>query len=378
MVKTQLVIIQPTPLCNLNCHYCYLPHRTQKHHITLSTLKQIGKVFFSSPFVADEITIVWHASEPLVLPINFYRQAFHFLEGQNTQGVQIQHSFQTNATLITQEWCDFIKQQQIQIGVSIDGPQPIHDAHRVDRAGRGTFARVMRGIELLQKNEIPFSVIAVITQQSLVAAEEIWRFFHELRPERLCLNPEEGEGSNSISSLQGEEAVRKYKHFLRRLFVLNTQADEPLKIREFENIHKIVMADTPFIKSQTNVPGAIFSFDCKGNISTFSPELLTLQHRDYGDFHFGNVFSSSLSELLRTAKFLATEKQIRSGIHHCLESCEYFMFCGGGSPSNKLSEHNTFEATETQTCRLRIQSTADVVLEHWEEKFLMNASSPVS
>ncbi len=179
MVKTHLVIIQPTPLCNINCDYCYLSQRSVKKRISIATLEQIGKVLFSSPFVRDSISIVWHAGEPLVLPITFYKEAFRCLQQQNVQEIPVTHSFQTNATLITQQWCDFFKQQQVQIGISLDGPQAIHDAHRKDWAGRGTFERVMEGVHLLQRNAIPFTVIAVITKQTLPYAEEFWHFFRD-------------------------------------------------------------------------------------------------------------------------------------------------------------------------------------------------------
>ena len=131
-MRTQLVVIQPTSLCNINCRYCYLPYRSVNKHISMGTLSQIFKRLFSSPFVADKLTIVWHAGEPLLLPPSFYEEAFHLTQQYNTQGVCVTHSFQTNGTRITQQWCDFFKKHNVQLGVSIDGPKSIHDANRVD------------------------------------------------------------------------------------------------------------------------------------------------------------------------------------------------------------------------------------------------------
>jgi uncharacterized protein len=370
MVETQLLIIQPTPLCNINCYYCYLPERTLKKQVAIQTIARIGEAFFTSPFVGESITIVWHAGEPLTLPIRFYEQALRCLQAQNTRGVQIEHYIQTNATLITQEWCDFFRRERIEIGVSLDGPQAIHDANRVDRGGTGTFERVMRGVHLLQQNEIPFSVIAVVTQHSLPLAEELWRFFAEIRPRRLCLNPEEMEGIHFTSSLYSEENIARYQSFLQEFLAWNMRADTPLDIREFEAIKERILFGEPWARSQTNVPGAIFSFDCEGNVSTFSPEMLTMVFPKYGTFHFGNVFTHTLEQVLASQKCLEVQAAIQRGVLRCLQTCEYFLFCGGGFPSNKLSEHQTFDASETHACRLRVKTTADVMLEYLERNMV--------
>src|ERR1700751_3369497 len=99
-MKTQLVVIQPTSLCNINCRYCYLPDRSVNKRISMETLSQIFKRLFSSPFVSDDLTIVWHAGEPLLLSPSFYDKAFQLMQQWNTQGVSITHSFQTNGTRI--------------------------------------------------------------------------------------------------------------------------------------------------------------------------------------------------------------------------------------------------------------------------------------
>jgi uncharacterized protein len=113
----------------------------------------------------------------------------------------------------------------------------------------------------------------------------------------------------------------------------------------------------------------IISFDCEGNISTFSPELLTMTHAAYSDFIFGNVFQNTLEDILKEPKFLGVHRQIQHGVLKCLQSCPYFMFCGGGNPSNKLSENGTFDSTETTTCRLRVKAATDATVEYLEQKF---------
>jgi uncharacterized protein len=327
----------------------------------------ISRRLFSSPFVSDAISIVWHAGEPLVLPIGFYQQAFQLIQQYNRKSVHVKHSFQTNATLITKEWCEFFKEQNVHIGVSLDGPQHIHDANRIDRAGKGTFERTMHGIKLLQENEIKFSVIMVVTKDSIEYPEEIWRFITSIHPIRVGLNIEESEGVNIHSSLDTEEAVEQYKKFFKRILELNAHSPGPLVIRESEALLRHIKTGSYLTRSQTNVPTAILSFDCEGNISTFSPELLTMTHPQYTNFVFGNVYENTLEETFQNEKFTEINNQIQEGVLKCQQTCNYFMFCGGGSPSNKLCENGTFDSTETRTCQLRVKAATDAMLEFLEE-----------
>jgi uncharacterized protein len=368
-MKTKLVVIQPTPFCNIHCRYCYLSHRSSTKRISLETLNLISRQLFSSPFISDAISIVWHAGEPLVLPVSFYRQAFQHIQQYNVNNIQVKHSFQTNATLITKEWCDFFKEQGIQVGVSLDGPQHMHDANRIDRAGRGTFERTMHGVKLLQENGIKFSAIMVITKDSIECPEEIWRFIAAIHPTRVGFNVEESEGINIRSSLHTEGAIEQYKKFFKRILELNAYASDPLIIRESETLLRHIKIGSDFTRSQTNVPTAILSFDCEGNISTFSPELLTMTDTQHINFVFGNVYKDALEEVFHNEKFTAINNQIQNGVLKCKQTCDYFMFCGGGSPSNKMCENGTFDSTETRACQLRVKAATDAMLEFLEEYY---------
>lgn len=373
-MKTQLVIIQPTSFCNINCSYCYLPHRAVTRRISAETLSQIFKVLFSSSFVSDKILFVWHAGEPLVLPIGFYEQAFQLQQKWNSNGVRITNAFQTNATLITQKWCHFFKAHNIHVGISLDGPRFMHDANRMDRESRGTFDRVLHSIELLRANRISYSAIAVITKDSLQHPDDFWQFFASLLPARLGLNPEETEGINERASLRTNEDIARYRQFFKRLLELNEQSSHPLPIREIENLMRHIRLGGSLLGSQTNISMAILSFDCNGNVSTFSPELLTMTHPAYGNFIFGNVFEGRLEDMYAHPKFLEVNEQIQQGVAKCQETCEYFAFCGGGSPSNKLYENGTFDSTETVACQLKVKATTDVLLEYLEGKYYIDPS----
>jgi uncharacterized protein len=114
---------------------------------------------------------------------------------------------------------------------------------------------------------------------------------------------------------------------------------------------------------------SILNFDHQGNISTYSPELLTMTDPHYGDFILANVFDKPLSDLPTTKKLIHLDTKIRAGISMCQQTCQYFSLCGGGAPSNKLAENGLFDSTETMRCRLSKQVLIDVVLEYLEEKY---------
>ena len=98
--KTGLLVIQPTPFCNIDCSYCYLPHRTNKKRMTLELAEQVFERLFKFPSIQDSVGIVWHAGGPMVLPVSYYEEMFALIRRLAGSRIEVQHSFQTNGTLI--------------------------------------------------------------------------------------------------------------------------------------------------------------------------------------------------------------------------------------------------------------------------------------
>ena len=175
-----VLVLQPSPFCNINCDYCYLPNRTSTQRMEFSVLEKITERLAESGLVGPEFTLLWHAGEPLAVPISWYTEAFSIIERVPELSGKVRHNFQSNGTLLNDKWCDFIKAHPVDIGLSIDGPAHIHDRHRVTRSGAGTHAKAERAAKLLQDRDIPFGVVAVISNDSLDHAEEIYRYFLDL------------------------------------------------------------------------------------------------------------------------------------------------------------------------------------------------------
>ena len=367
---TILVILQPTSFCNLDCDYCYLPDRHLKNQLSLELIDPICKALFNSPFTTEDFTICWHAGEPLAAPISFYREAFKLIDEcsqkYNHKKLSFNHSFQTNAILINQDWCDLFKEYDVHVGVSIDGPAFLHDVHRKIRTGLGSHAAAMRGVEYLHKNEIYASVIAVLTEDSLNYPDEIFQFFYDARLRDVGFNMEETEGIHLKSSLDNVGIVERYRVFLQRFWDLTIQTKGEFQVREFESICSLIYTEERLNNTDMNNPFTIMSIDNQGNFSTFDPELLSVKTEKYGDFVFGNILTDSFESICQTEKFLNIYQDMKAGVELCRQTCDYFGLCGGGAGSNKYWEKGTFNCAETMACRYRIKEVADVVIEAFE------------
>lgn len=371
----QLLIVQPTPFCNIQCDYCYLPGRDLPARLERDTFRELLQKVFASGLVGERLSVVWHAGEPLVLPLSYYADLFKVIDQLSIPRSRLHHSIQTNGMLISEPWCEFIQQEDINLGVSIDGPAFLHDRHRKDRQGRGTHERAMKGIELLKSRNIDFHVIAVVTSDALEHPDEIFDFFLELGVRRLGFNVEEMEGENRTSSLINRRLETRIRSFWTRLFERQQQAGGVVQIREFESAYgSIVKAPQPLTaelsmqRSSQVAPFGIVSMDWQGNLTSFSPELVGMKSMHYGDFNFGNIRQGDLLDLRRVPKFQRVASDIYAGVKRCEHSCEYFSLCGGGAPSNKYFENGSFDSTETMYCRTSIQMPIDIVLADLENR----------
>lgn len=373
---TELLIIQGSPFCNIDCNYCYLPNRSTKSRIAINTIETAIKRLIADDLINQKISVVWHAGEPLTIPIDFYIETFNRIKQIVPLNIEVYHSIQTNATLINQEWCDLIINENISIGVSIDGPKDINDLNRLTRSGKSTYEQVLKGIDLLKKNSIPFHIISVISKQSLKRGKDIFDFFVEIGANRICLNIEEIEGVHHNSSLEiNEETDIIFKEFYQTIYDLQNNPSNNLEVREITNAkNKILNIPLNYFElndfGQQLRPFGIITIDTFGNFSTFSPELIGQKNDEYKDFILGNVYECSFKESISNAVFSKMYTDIMNGINSCKQSCEYFSFCGGGAPSNKLFENGTFNSTETLYCKYHIQTPLEITLKNIEKLLL--------
>lgn len=161
----ELLVIQPTARCNLDCKYCYVPDRDDPTRLPTGRLELLFRAVTRSKLLneQEDLAVLWHAGEPLAAGLRFYREAFDMIDEILDGQFNVHHSMQINATLITSAWCELFRARNVAIGVSIDGPRETHDANRKTRAETGSFDATMRGVELLRAHDMGISVLSVLT-----------------------------------------------------------------------------------------------------------------------------------------------------------------------------------------------------------------------
>jgi len=188
------VVAKPIgPACNLNCEYCFYLEK-QALFAADEKYRMSDKVL--SAFITNYITsqptpvveFVWQGGEPTLLGIDFFKRVIELQKpfaGQKT----ITNSLQTNGTLLTDEWCSFLKKNNFMVGISLDGPKEVHDRYRHDRKGNGSFDQVMRGLRLLQKHKVEYNVLACVARDTAKRPLDIYRFFKDEGVEFIQFTP---------------------------------------------------------------------------------------------------------------------------------------------------------------------------------------------
>ncbi len=172
------------PSCNLNCTYCYYLEKknlylTEKDfRMSDDILEEFTKQYIESNEI-PVVTFTWQGGEPTLMGLDFFRKAVE-LQKKYAYGKTIENSFQTNGTRLTDDWCMFLKDNNMLVGISIDGEEHNHDHYRKTNSGGPTFRRVMKGIELLHKHKVEFNTLSTVNDYSVKYASETYRFLKKI------------------------------------------------------------------------------------------------------------------------------------------------------------------------------------------------------
>ncbi|MCB9492254.1 MAG: GRRM system radical SAM/SPASM domain protein [Dehalococcoidia bacterium] len=365
-LRTGLLILQPTPFCNIDCRYCYLPDRHRTDRMPMEVVSATMANLSESGLLSDNMTAVWHAGEPLVLPADYFAEAFELVSKYSSDDLTIDLAVQSNLTLLNAAHCEVFKEFDVSVGVSIDGPRALHDSNRVTRGGTGTFDAVMEGVELLRSRGLDFNVICVLTAASLEHPVSMYRFFRDLGARDVGFNIEELEGVNTDTSIDSDTIERRFGVFMRRFFEMLVRDDHLMNVREFRHFHELLRSGRPVRLNNQADPFAIVSVAVDGSFSTFSPELLGQTAQEFDGFTLGNVLEGSVLDVMSSTRYQNIAGQIAAGVDACASTCGYFRFCGGGAPSNKYFENGQLSSTETTFCRLTRKVLADAFIETLE------------
>lgn len=352
------VLIQPTSLCNLNCRYCYLPSRDKNLLMSIEVAEAIAEAIRLQNS-KEQISVIWHGGEPLACGLDYFQkliEPFHDLE----QDGRIAHIVQTNATFINDAWCEFFIQHQFNVGVSIDGPDWANE-NRVNWSGKSAYPHIVKGVSYLQKHQIPFSALAVVSETNIKHAKELYEFFCELDCDLVGINIEEQEGVNIPEHRTNKTEINQFWTELFNLWRANPQVEIREISKALNYIETVLQSrgtneSTPKLNLLPNVA-------YNGDVYFLSGEFVGISSQKYDDFIVGNLLSTPFKQIIKEGVQKQYVLDFLKGVARCKESCSYYNYCGGGQASNKYFELGSTDGTETDYCINIWQTPIDVILE---------------
>ena len=354
-----LLVLQPTPFCNIDCGYCYLNNRSDRTVMAPEVLELALRRAFECGLIRGRLEILWHSGEPLVVGREFYARATETIARLRPAPVEVVQFLQTNGMLIDERWCEVFRASGMYLGVSLDGPEDIHDAHRKTRSGAGTFQQTMRGIDCLRSAGVPFSVLAVLTKQSLGATGRVLDFFEREGLRELGFNLEEMDGGHRRWSFDSKgEAEALFQGFARE--AKQRHLEGRLNIREIKQISERLKSGGMKPKVQAIALRNV-TVGADGWFSTFCPELHDARMKDGHRYRFGNVVENDFIDIFANEHFLAVHREVMDGAQKCAATCSRFEICGSPQVGNKYFENGSFDTAETLACRTRIKAVADEI-----------------
>ncbi|MEV0372783.1 cyclophane-forming radical SAM peptide maturase AmcB [Streptomyces sp. NPDC050636] len=353
--RPSTLVLQPTKFCNLDCTYCYLPHRDQRNHMAVEVADAVARSAAELVEQDDSqpLGIVWHAGEPMALGVRRFTSLLAPFEPLREVGL-LRHYMQTNATLVTDDWCDLLIENDVRIGVSIDGPAALN-TQRIDRRGRPAFDRIMKGIDRLRDRSIPFSTIAVVSQDCIAQPEALLDFLADLGCESIGLNIEEVEGVNTERQPPTREQATE---FWRHTIAWSRRHPGGPVVRELDRLgdylHLVRTGQRDRWEERRIDP--IPTISVSGEVVLLSPELGDTTAPPYNDFRAGNVLEESIPAMLDRAHRLRYVREFLVGLDKCEADCAFFDFCRGAQASNRYFENGSLATAETNYCRVSQQA----------------------
>lgn len=380
----QMVVLQSTTSCNMNCDYCYLSEssRRSKRSFPLSSVRELFTNIFTSSYVGQRIVVCWHSGEPLLLKPSYYDESIKIItelaKKHCASDFSIRFDMQTNGTLINDAWCEFFlrHRDQFELGVSCDGPAFLHDAHRHTWSGSATHERVVSGLGHLCRAGIPFNMIAVVPPSALDCPEELFDFIYSYRGHLtdFHFNFMDAPAASIKDFTVGQGERDRYHRFLSRLlrrFSGCDQTNGAFCIRNFTHMYKKMFA-SPDVQLQLSArsmsrPFKTLNVEVNGDVTTFYAGITSREHKDlYGDGRglvVGNVLEQPLDEIAKSPKLQRIAQDFEASHRACEASCDYFDLCSGGFNLIKQARFGTFEATETPECTIHTKTMVDAMVD---------------
>ena len=332
--------------CNLDCHYCYYRDKSEIYSGNMPRMSEELLERYIQQYIEgasqQNISFCWHGGEPLMAGLPFFEKAME-LQKKYAGDKIIENTLQTNGILVNDDWCRFFKQNDFLIGLSLDGPEDIHDAFRRDCGGAPTFARVMRAVELMKKHGVEFNLLATVNARSEERGAEVYRFLTSINPyiqflpvvEYVRLRP----GKRPlIVSPDEEDAVpapwsvsaKGYGKFMCDVF------DEWVKYDVGKNF--VQLFDVT-LGNWCGVPPSLCAFAevCgDGLVVEHNGDVYSCDHFVYPEYRLGNIATDELATMYRSCEQQAFGRDKRDALPMECKRCNYYFLCRGECPKHRF------------------------------------------
>ena len=328
MPNINLLIKPASGACNLRCRYCFYADETAHREVanygimSSETIEAVVRRAFEAADTA--VTFGFQGGEPTLCGLDFFRNVVALQKKYAKKGVSVQNAIQTNGLLIDDEWARFLHENNFLTGLSLDGHMDLHDLNRLDVQGKGSFARVMKAAETLEKHKADFNVLTVVTAETARKIRRVYSFFRKnnlLWQQYIpCLDPLGAERGQAAWSL----TPSLYASFLKTLFDLwyeDVCAGRFIYIRYFENLLGMLLGRAPESCGLSGRCALQFVVEADGSVYPCDFYVLD-QHK------MGNVHEHTLMDMAQTRPaqdFLAAPY-----VHEKCRACRYFGICRGG------------------------------------------------
>jgi uncharacterized protein len=320
--------------CNLACRYCFYLSKADLYpggsfRMDDDLLEEFLRQYIGAQQV-PEVTVAWQGGEPTLMGLDFYRRSVDLAGGFARPGMQVGYTMQTNGTLLDDEWCAFFKKHNFLVGISIDGPQALHDAYRVDAKGRGTFGRVMEGLSLLQEHGVEYNILCTVHAANGDYPLDVYRFFRDDAGAQFVqfIPIVEREGDTAT-----DRSVRpaQWGRFLCTIF------DEWLRhdvgemfVQHFDTALAAWVGHPPGLCTFAPTCGAAVALEHNG-------DLYSCDHFVDPDHFLGNIRTTPLAELVGSAKQRQFGLDKQETLPRFCRECPVRFACHGGCPRNRFA-----------------------------------------
>lgn len=328
------VMIKPVcSTCNLDCLYCYYKTKSKELYGTDTALKMSDDLLenFTLQYIRampETCAFNWQGGEPLIAGLDFFRNAVRLQKKHARSGQLIKNNIQTNGTLLDEEWCRFFRENDFLVGISIDGPETLHDRFRRDTTGKGTFLTAWMGLELLRKHDVEFNVLVTLNSENVLKGEEIYRFLVNRGIKYIQFIPIlERKSDGSIADFSC--TPRQLENFLRDVFSCWQDHDVgKVSVRFIDDLIYYLFYGQSSICCNSRECANAFVLEWNG-------DLFACDHFVFKEWLIGNIRNLSLAELVQGPTVERFTK-LKTELPEECRKCNYLQYCNGGCPKHHV------------------------------------------